>query len=323
MTLTIWCNANLPDAPFALLKEGTRRHRLIISEQLAASNLVSGAADPQLDQADVAFGQPPVAFAMACERLRWIHLNSAGYTRYDTAEFRSALTKRDAWLTNSSQVYAEPCAEHVVAFMMAEARQLAHSLDEQRGVRTWPSAERRAHSRLLTGQSVLLLGFGAIGRRIAEILAPFRMQITAVKRKPVETRGVTMIDESQLERALGAADHVINILPETVETLEYVDGRRFAAMKPGAIFYNIGRGTTVEQTALADSLQAGHLGAAYLDVTDPEPLPAEHRLWGLPNCYITPHTAGGHDNEHERLVVHFLDNLERFERNEPLLDRVI
>jgi phosphoglycerate dehydrogenase-like enzyme len=85
----------------------------------------------------------------------------------------------------------------------------------------------------------------------------------------------------------------------------------------------VGRGTTVDQTALLAALQSGRLAAAYLDVTDPEPLPVDHPLWSAPNCYITPHSAGGHRTEPMRLAGHFLDNLRRFERGEPLLDRVI
>ena len=94
-------------------------------------------------------------------------------------------------------------------------------------------------------------------------------------------------------------------------------------MKRGAVFYNIGRGTTVDQDALGEALRSGQLRAAYLDVTDPEPLPPEHPLWTTPNCVITPHTAGGHADEWVRLVKHFLVNLRRHEAGQPLLDRVI
>ena len=99
--------------------------------------------------------------------------------------------------------------------------------------------------------------------------------------------------------------------------------RRFAAVRPGAIFYNVGRGGTVDQHALLGALESGKLGAAYLDVTVPEPLPADHPLWTAPRCYITPHTAGGHSDEHERFVAHFIENLQRYTAGEPLLDRVI
>jgi len=94
-------------------------------------------------------------------------------------------------------------------------------------------------------------------------------------------------------------------------------------MKQGAILYNIGRGSTVDQDALAGSLRANHLGAAWLDVTDPEPLPEGHPLLTLPNCFITPHTAGGHHNEAETLVRHFLGNFQQFVQNKPLSNRIM
>jgi phosphoglycerate dehydrogenase-like enzyme len=91
----------------------------------------------------------------------------------------------------------------------------------------------------------------------------------------------------------------------------------------GAVFYNIGRGTTVAQDALLDALRSGRLGAAWLDVTEPEPLPDEHPLWAEPNCFITPHVAGGHVGEAKTLVRHFLKNFDRFICRKPLLDRVM
>ena len=115
---------------------------------------------------------------------------------------------------------------------------------------------------------------------------------------------------------------MIDLLPANEETTRLFDRRRFQAMKPGAVFYNIGRGTTVDQDALLDALRSGPLRAAYLDVTDPEPLPSDHPLWTTPNCVIT-HTAGGHSDEWNRLVEHFLANLRRHDAGQPLLDRVI
>jgi phosphoglycerate dehydrogenase-like enzyme len=321
--LTIWTNAQFGDAARALLQESAGAHRLIFSAKLSASNLAKAAPDPALLEADVAFGQPDPDMALQCPRLRWVHLTTAGYTRYDGADFRKAFGGRGSQLTNSSMVYAEPCAEHVVSFMLAQARQLPASHDSQRTDRGWPYIERRAISRLLAGQSVLLLGFGAIGRRIAEILAPFHMQVVAVRRKPAGDENVQVISEDALEAALAEADHVINILPENAGTRGFMNGQRFEAMKATAVFYNVGRGTTVDQNALLAALKSNTIAAAWLDVTDPEPLPANHPLWSAPNCYITPHTAGGHDTEQQRLVQHFLDNLRRFESGGELLDRVI
>jgi phosphoglycerate dehydrogenase-like enzyme len=144
-----------------------------------------------------------------------------------------------------------------------------------------------------------------------------------VRRQPRGDEEIEVVSEGQLENALAEADHVVNILPANDSTQGYMNAQRFAAMKPGARFYNIGRGTTVDQDALLRALESGTLALAYLDVTDPEPLPPEHPLWTAPNCFITPHTAGGHKGEFERLVQHFLSNLRLFEKGESLRGQVI
>ena len=320
--LTIWCNPQVSEAARNLLIGGTKPHRLVFSS-VATYNLDAGPPDPALLEADVAFGQPDPQTVMQAQRLRWVHLTSAGYARYDTPEFRDALAARGAILTNSSQVYAEPCAEHLFAFMLAHARQLMWTYNMQLTERSWKTEPLRVASRLLTGQSMLLLGYGAIARRLVELVQPFGMTITAVRRHRIGDETVRTIGEDDVEGALREADHVVNTLPEGDATRHFMNAARFAAMKRGAIFYNVGRGSTVDQEALLAAMQQEQLGAAYLDVTVPEPLPPEHPLWTVPRCYITPHTAGGHSDEHERFVAHFTANLSRFTAGEPLVDRVM
>ena len=116
---------------------------------------------------------------------------------------------------------------------------------------------------------------------------------------------------------------MIDILPSSSATDNFFTAARFSLMKPGAIFYNIGRGTTVDQDALIASLNSGKLAAAYLDVTVPEPLPPDHPLWKASNCFITPHSGGGHADEFDRVVDHFLGNLRLFQTGAPLRDRII
>ncbi|MGA2692876.1 MAG: NAD(P)-dependent oxidoreductase, partial [Opitutaceae bacterium] len=106
-------------------------------------------------------------------------------------------------------------------------------------------------------------------------------------------------------------------------TRNYVNARRISCFKPGARFYNVGRGTTVDQDALLKGLETGRIGAAYLDVMVPEPLPPDHPLWSAPNCYITPHTAGGRNNVNLGLVQHFLENLSAFEKGGEMADRIL
>lgn len=322
-TWTIWCNASFRPEAEALLQQGLGAHRLIRPQTAQASNLTAGGHDPLLEQADIAFGQPDPRQVPALPNLKWIHLTSAGYSRYDAEVFRAEMRRRNAILTNSSSVYAEPCAEHVLAMMLTLARRLLQALEEQRGDRAWNWSALRRGSYLLTGQSAVLVGYGAIARRLVELLAPFRMNLTAVRRSVRGDENVRTQPIDQLDNLLAEADHVINLLPESETTKGLFDARRLNRIKPGGIYYNIGRGTTTDHEALLQLLQEHRLGGAYLDVIHPEPLPPDHPLWSAPNCFITPHTAGGHANEQERIVSHFLQNLHRFEANEPLADRII
>jgi phosphoglycerate dehydrogenase-like enzyme len=323
MALTIWCNGKFDDAATRLLHEGTQAHRLIVSVRSQASVLAAGESDPKLAEADVAFGQPTVDDCLWSPRLRWVEVSTAGYTRYDTETFRENFQTRGAVFTNASGVFAESCAQHLLAMMLALSRQLLPSYRDQLQDHSWHHTERRYHSRHLTGQTVLLLGYGAIGRRLAELLAPFRCTIYAVRRQTRSELGVRVVPVDDLTRVLPLADHVVNILPENDATLNFVNARRLACLQPGARFYNAGRGTTVDQQALLHALQFGRLASAYLDVMEPEPLPPDHPLWTAPNCYITPHTGGGRHDQDEALVRHFLTNLEAFMRGGPMTDRVI
>src|SRR5437867_3486699 len=129
--------------------------------------LASGSKpDPNLQGAQIAFGQPDPQQVMTLNSLRWIHVHTAGYTKYDREDVKSSLRSRGAVLTNSSSVYAEPCAQHVLAMMLALARKLPQSLGNQLFERGWPCDEIRAQSVLISGQKVLLVGFGSIGHRL-------------------------------------------------------------------------------------------------------------------------------------------------------------
>ncbi len=321
--LTIWTNAQFPAAVEQALADRIAPHRLLHATQMNRSNLAASAADASLEQADIAFGQPDATQITKLSRLRWVHLTTAGYTAYDRDEVRAALRGRNARLTTSSGVYDEPCAQQALAMMLALARQLPASLTSQMQERAWPQWELRGVSHLLNGQTALLVGFGAIALRLSALLAPFEMKLIGVRRQLGGDEPIAMIALEQLDDYLPLADHVVNLLPSNASTAKLMDARRFGLMKPGARFYNIGRGTTVDQDALLDVLNSGRLGAAYLDVTDPEPLPPEHPLWTAPNCYITPHTAGGDAREPWRLIEHFLANLKRFTAGEALLNQVI
>jgi len=322
MSLTIWTNSIFSPAATELLREGVRGHALITSPLSSASVLAVGASDESIASADIALGQPSPADCLRHPQLKWVEVTSAGYTRYDTREFFTEFGARGGAFTNASGVFADPCAQHVLAMMLALARQILPSHRDQLTDHSWHYDERRYHSRLLTGQTVVLLGFGAIGKRLAELLAPFGVTLYAVRRNALQTHGVEIISESGLSRVLPLADHVVNILPANPSTELFMNAERFAQCKPSCQFYNVGRGTTVDEAALIAALNSGALGAAYLDVMAVEPLPPGNPLWTTPNCYITPHTAGGRHDQDEALVRHFLANLTAYERGDAMQDRV-
>ncbi|MCM3902642.1 MAG: D-2-hydroxyacid dehydrogenase [Pyrinomonadaceae bacterium] len=321
--LTIWCNNDFSpeqDSERKMLLQGMGNHRLLLFERDDDGS--AGDSRQGLLLAEIAFGSPNAQTASQSEKLLWIHLDTAGYTSFDHANIKQSLTQRGTALTNSSAVYDEPCAQHLLAMILAIARGLPVALDVQRSDRSWPMLVVRSKVRLLNDQTVLILGFGAIARRLVELLRPLEMNLIAVRREIRGDESVQVMETSSVDESLPRADHIVNILPANEGTKNFLNAERLASLKNGAIVYNIGRGTTLDQNALMRELRGGRIAAAYLDVTEPEPLPADHPLWQTPNCFITPHIGGGHDSEKERQVKHFLDNLRRFEKGEVLLNRL-
>jgi phosphoglycerate dehydrogenase-like enzyme len=211
-------------------------------------------------------------------------------------------------------VHDGPVAEWVVAAMLAMQRQLPSFLENQRRAEWDRSAGDASNVDGLEGQRVVIVGHGSIGRALAARLAPFGTLVTGVAQHPREDAEPV----SALEHLLPQADVVVDLLPLTAETERFVDGDFLARMKPGALFVNAGRGRTVDTEALLEALQTGRLRAA-LDVTDPEPLPANHPLWREPNVLITPHVGGAVAGWRERGYRFAGEQIRRYVAGEPLL----
>lgn len=317
--LTIWCNNDFSEEQQPereLLAAGIAPHRLLMFEPDDRE------AHKALQLAEVAFGSPDSQVVCEALKLRWVQLNTAGYTSFDHQDIKKALTKRGTIVCNSSDVYAEPCAQHLLAMITSLARGLPIALDAQRTNRSWRMSLRPTLP-LLNGQTVLILGFGAIARRLVELLRPLEMHLIATRRHVTGDELIRVVPLSELDEWLPKADHLVNTLPANDRTTGFVNAELLKKLKDGAIVYNIGRGTTLDQNALIEELRTERLAAAYLDVTDPEPLPPDHPLWETPNCFITPHLAGGHRTEKERQVRHFLNNLRCFEQGASMRNRVI
>lgn len=325
MSLTVWANHELRPGARELFYDSLARLgiRVLQSAKSSRSVLTEGERDAALAEADIAYGQPDPADVVRCPRLRWVSISTAGYSRYDNDEFKQAMRSRGTIVTNASAVFANPCAEHALAMMMCLGRELPRYIVNKSGPREWNYEQGRYSVETLTGKTVVLLGYGAIARRLRELLAPFRCRVIGVRRQPRGDEGIEMVREQDVAGVLPLGDHVVNCLPDAVGSRNFCDARFFAAMRRGARFYNIGRGSTVDQVALLAALQSGQVGEAFLDALDPEPLPPVHPLWTEPRCHITPHLAGGHREQDESLVRHFTDNLGRFLRQEPMVDRIV
>jgi phosphoglycerate dehydrogenase-like enzyme len=171
----------------------------------------------------------------------------------------------------------------------------------------------------LAGSRALILGAGAIGAHIETRLKAFDVEVVTVRRTP--TAGC--LGPTEWQAQLGAFDWVILAVPATAETNKLIGAAELAAMKPNATLINIARGSVVDQEALVEALRDKAIGAAFLDVTDPEPLPSDHPLWGLDNAHITMHLSGrAQDKMFARSVARFLDNLARYQAGEKLTNQV-
>ncbi|MEM6560236.1 MAG: D-2-hydroxyacid dehydrogenase [Planctomycetota bacterium] len=321
--LRIWVQQQFDPATESRLRAALKDDELIRSEAPSQSNLSAAGTDAGCRSAHVVFGQPHPDDLLQSTTLRWAALSTAGYTRYDTDALRTHMADRGIPVTNASGVYDEPCAQHVLAQMLAGRRALPESADAQ-ARHQWEYEKIRLATHLLAG-TVAIFGFGAIGRRLTALLEPFGCEVVGVRRRVRGDEPVAMIetgDEPAVSALLGRADHVVNVLPAHPTTLHFFDADRLGLMRPSACYYSIGRGNTTDADALIAALSAGRLASAWLDVTDPEPLPADHALWHAPRCHITPHIAGGLQREDAVLVEHFLDNLERFRAGQTLADRV-
>ncbi len=320
--LTIWTNQHFGSESADLLQKYAAPHRILFASGASKSNLVGGGRDPATAEADILYGQPHVQDILESARVKWVQLTSAGYTRYDQPATFDALRAKNIVFCNASSLYDEPCAQHVVAMLLSLARAIPQTAIDQPNAK-WDYLPIRSKSFLLDGQKTLIVGYGAIARRVVELLSPYKLDITAFRRSVRGDENCPTLPIDQIDSHLTQAQIVINILPASASTTRFFDAERINKIKPGAIYINIGRGDTNDQNALVAALKEGRLAKVFVDVTSPEPLPPDHPLWTTPNAHITPHTAGGTVDEAKRMIEHFIANLKRYEKGEKLVDRLV
>jgi D-3-phosphoglycerate dehydrogenase len=222
-------------------------------------------------------------------------------------------------VTSASGVLGDQVAEHTVAILTAITRSLPVFFRAQ---------QKREYVRLPTRDvhhsTIGIVGFGGIGRRVAEVLSPFKTRILATDMFPIDKppHVAELWPADRLDDMLGEADIVILCLPLNSKTLWLFDRERFARMKRGAIFLNMARGKLVVEDALVEALASGRLYAAGADVAAEEPLPSDSKLWDLPNMLITPHVAGQSALRSDNMTAFFCDNLRRYLNGQPLCNLV-
>lgn len=252
-------------------------------------------------QADFVMGNPPAAwFAQSSPTLKFWQLDSAGFDGYKDV-------KTQATIANMGDYFARPCAETMVAGILALYRRIPELVllqDRQE----WVGAPIRNRMILLSQKHVIILGTGTIGQSVRQMMLGFNCPVQMLARTDPQAELHTPDD---LKAALPNTDIVVNCLPGTAKG--FFSAELVAAMKPGSIYANVGRGTTTDEKALINALQSGQLGGAVLDVTEREPLPTESPLWTLPNVLLTQHSGGGQPNEDAGKVALFLRNLKRYQ----------
>jgi phosphoglycerate dehydrogenase-like enzyme len=241
--------------------------------------------------------------------IRWVQLPFAGIE-----PFRGVLDHEHLW-TCGKGVYAEPVAEHALALILGGLRGIGRYARQQR----WSEP----YGENLLGAHVCIVGGGAITRSLVRLLLPFGVYLTVVRNRPEPLSGVAEVHTiDRLHHALSEADVVVLALALTPETEGLIDAAALQAMPDHALLVNVARGQHVDTEALVAALEAGQLGGAALDVTDPEPLPEGHPLWAREDVIITPHVGNTPEMGIKLLWARVRENVERLGRDEELLGPV-
>jgi phosphoglycerate dehydrogenase-like enzyme len=310
--------------PRAVIIRGSDDYVSGIGESISGVRLMPAAnyeeALALAPEADAIIGFCNPELVAAAPRASWIQIFSSGAERCLAA---AEVAGGEIVLTNMQKMSSPVIGEHAIAMMMSLTRglvQLAKHMPQGQWDRDLTVAPGVAP---LADRTMLVVGLGGIGRETARRADALGMRVTATRNS--SRSGPDYVDyvglSDELLELAGQADVIVNALPLTETTRGLFDEEFFAAVKKGAIFISVGRGQSTDTDALVAALESGQLGGAGLDVTDPEPLPADHPLWQMDNVIISPHVAafGGSSDRHRALVS---ENLKRFIAGEPLYNVV-
>lgn len=266
-----------------------------------------------LGDAEVILGNVPPECLASARKLKWLQLNNAG-----TEGYCDGALPEEVLLTNATGAYGLAISEHMVG-MLFELQKKLNLYSRNQRVHIWRS---EGHVQLIQGSRVLVIGLGDIGTAFAQKMKGLGCRTVGIKRR--EARKPEGVDDlytvERLERQLPLADIVALCLPGNQDTRHMLNEERIGMLKKNAVVLNVGRGMTVDTEALTKALQEGRIAGAALDVTDPEPLPADHPLWDMENVILTPHISGGFTLPEtlEKILNICIENLECYLVKRPL-----
>lgn len=288
------------------------RHKELIEKSAPGADIIYADDDSveawQIRKANIIFGNPEPDMLPAARSLEWLQLFSAGVGPYG----RPGTLPQNVILTNASGAYGLGIAEHMLGVLLVMFRKL-HLYRDNQNVARWAD---EGSVKSVYGSTALIVGLGDIGGEFARRLKLLGAYTIGIRRthqsKPDYLDELHTLD--QLGELLPRADIVGLSLPSTPLTQKLINVDTLSLMKKDAVLINVGRGDCVDTEALCDALESGHLLGAALDVTDPEPLPTDHRLWTIKNAIVTPHVSGGFNLPvtHDRVVGIFVQNLKAY-----------
>lgn len=275
----------------------------------------------EIADADVYLGWLNRDVYLAAKKLRWIQSPSSGINYYLAIP---ELVESDVLLTSARGTHAACLAEHVFAMIFAFTRHIKDLVLHQQK-HHYAMRELRPHMKELTGSTMGILGFGAVGRAVAQRAQAFGMRILAVDVFPADKPNhvAELLGLDGLDRLLRESDYLVVTVPYTAQTDHMLGAEQLALMKPEALLVGISRGGIIDEAALVEALREKRLAGAALDVFEKEPLPEDSELWDVENLLITPHIAGGSQFECQYILEIFRENLDRFVRGElPLRNQI-
>lgn len=251
--------------------------------------------------------------------VKWMQATSSGIGQA-LHKLQYAERMPNTVFTLARGVHDQPLAEFCLMVMMAFNKKLIHTLESQKK-KHW---ERFAGTDL-RGKTIGIIGMGKVGQRVGQLCQCFGMKVLGVKRetqgiKPSDVYADEIYNQSELEKVLPRAEYLVLIAPHTPETEKMIGEKQLLMLPKGAILINIGSGALMDEQALIQVLQSGHLGGAGLDVFEVEPLPATSPLWEMPNVIVSPHSGSTSDKENELITDIFCENLKNYIEGKPLIN---